>query len=347
MRSFENKRSIAFVSIFMLTQTLYACGGGGGGGSTIPAPTPMPSPTTTPCSGPCLLAEYQLPDISANPFGITTGPDGNVWFTERLPTDNNIGRITPRGTITEFKIPTANADALSITPGPDGNLWFTESNAKKIGRITPTGSITEFAVPDFPSANIVEGPDHNLWFVGAGPSIDKMTTSGVVTKYPLTFTAGIGSITPGPDGNLWCLQLTGSMIVKMTTSGVATYYDIPSSSYNSAIAAGPGGLWYTSFTDVCSGLICALTNSDTNMTTTSGVTTVFPISYWVQPEGIVAGPDGNLWFIGNEVMGKITPAGKASLYSLGHAQPMGLTVGSDGNLWFTDQFLGRIGKFRI
>jgi streptogramin lyase len=46
------------------------------------------------------ITEFSLPFGSA-PFGITAGPDGNLWFTE----SGKIGRITPSGTITEFSLP--------------------------------------------------------------------------------------------------------------------------------------------------------------------------------------------------------------------------------------------------
>jgi virginiamycin B lyase len=68
------------------------------------------------------------------PYGITAGPDGNLWFTLRL--GNTIGRITPAGVSTEFAIPTANSRSEGITAGPDGNVWFAETLASKIGRIT-------------------------------------------------------------------------------------------------------------------------------------------------------------------------------------------------------------------
>ena len=41
-----------------------------------------------------------MPTAGSRPFGITTGPDGNLWFTEYG--GDKIGRITPSGTITEF-----------------------------------------------------------------------------------------------------------------------------------------------------------------------------------------------------------------------------------------------------
>src|SRR2546421_5960200 len=88
------------------------------------------------------ITEFPTLTSNTNPTGITTGPDGNLWFTEAL--GNQIGRITPGGAITEFKIPTDDAYPFSITTGPDRNLWFTEQDVGQIGRITPSGTVTEF-----------------------------------------------------------------------------------------------------------------------------------------------------------------------------------------------------------
>jgi streptogramin lyase len=86
------------------------------------------------------ISEFPLPP-SNQPgsimlvFGITTGPDGNLWFTE----SGKIGRITPSGTISEFLLPTSNSISFGITAGSDGALWFTEWDSKiwsgKIGRL--------------------------------------------------------------------------------------------------------------------------------------------------------------------------------------------------------------------
>jgi len=72
----------------------------------------------------------------AHPTAIAAGPDGNLWFTERL--GNRIGRITPEGTITEFPIPTAASSPTNgIVTGPDGCVWFTEYFGNKIAKIAP------------------------------------------------------------------------------------------------------------------------------------------------------------------------------------------------------------------
>jgi streptogramin lyase len=70
----------------------------------------------------------------------------------------------------------------------------------------------------------------------------------------------------------------------------------------------------------------------------SGITfTEFPTSA-MTPWGIVPGPDGNMWFtdvIGDQV-GKITPSGVPTLYSVpGGSEPFDIAV-SDGNVWFSE-----------
>ena len=56
------------------------------------------------------------------------------------------------------------------------------------------------------------------------------------------------------------------------------------------------------------------------------------------PEGIVAGPDGALWFTnytGNSI-GRITTTGQVTTYTgTGINSPEGMTADPDGALWFT------------
>ncbi len=91
-------------------------------------------------------------------FGITAGPDGNLWFTATGA--GQIGRITTTGLVTLFPVPTASSSPFGITAGPDGNLWFTESSTGNIGRITPNGVVTEFTAHS--GEGITAGPDGDL-----------------------------------------------------------------------------------------------------------------------------------------------------------------------------------------
>ena len=68
-------------------------------------------------------------------FGITAGPDGNVWYS--VLGAERVGRVTPSGQVTEYTIPTPYSPVQRLTAGPDGNIWFAENGANKIGYIVP------------------------------------------------------------------------------------------------------------------------------------------------------------------------------------------------------------------
>jgi hypothetical protein len=69
-----------------------------------------------------------------------------------------------------------------------------------------------------------------------------------------------------------------------------------------------------------------------------------------QPNEIITGPDGNIWFtdFGNNKIGKITQSGTITEYGTGitaSAGLYGITVGPDGNIWFTEFNNSAIGRY--
>jgi hypothetical protein len=65
------------------------------------------------------------------------------------------------------------------------------------------------------------------------------------------------------------------------------------------------------------------------------------------PRGIVAGPDGNLWFTerNGQKIGRITTAGVLTEFALPTASgPFDIAAGSDGNLWFTEEAGNKVGQ---
>jgi streptogramin lyase len=163
-------------------------------------------------------------------------------------------------------------------------------------------------------SSITEGPEGNLWFTaGAGnledsmPMIGRSTTSGAIT----TFDAGLGTgssphdITAGPDGNLW---FTDSPVYGRGTAAIGRITP--------------------------SGTITEFTNAKDEEGN--------PIEL-SEPRDILAGPDGNLWFVswayvgGEPAIGKITPSGVITEYRLPQlVLPTSLVIGPDGYLWFTN-----------
>jgi streptogramin lyase len=298
-----------------------------------------------------VFTEYPLP-LNSAPFGITAGPDGNLWFTEY--SGNKIGKITTAGVVSEFALPTVNSRPYFITAGPDGNLWFTEAGSPKVGRITTAGVITEFSVPAnllFPGW-IVTGPDGNLWFTG-DDYVGKITTAGVVTEIFIGNTPASG-ITLGPDGNLWFT--TNDAIERITPAGSITKFPLPAMSGAAGITSGPdGNLWYLD-----QGF------SKIGRMTIGGVFTIFAIpspdqggpnctvncGLGDQPEQITPGPDGNLWFteqLGSKGIGKVTTSGVITEFQVPTpgSVPFGITAGPDGNMWFTEASANKIGRVTL
>ncbi len=238
-------------------------------------------------SGNPAISEFPIPTPSSGTDLITAGPDGNLWFTETV--GNQIGRITPSGTIIEFTIPTAYSYPEGIAAARDGNLWFTETFGNQIGRITPSGAITEFTIPASNSqpGGITAGSDGSLWFTEyTGSQIGRLTPTATTISNPTTVPADATITTP-----FGTTFPPGSTIPAGTVlpPGTITEFATPTAdSYPNGITAGAdGNLW---FTEQSADQIGRLTPS--------GIFTEFPIPTVISsPSGITVGPDGNLWFI--------------------------------------------------
>jgi virginiamycin B lyase len=304
----------------------------------------------------CLLSMsfFPVPTPASPPWSITSGPDGNLWFTESW--DNKVGVINPTTyAISDFTVPTGAASPVGIAAGPDGNLWFTEQVAGKIGMINPTTyAMSEFAVPAAgaqPYA-ITPGPDGNLWFTdyNAGPIGMINPATHVITQFAIpTADAAPYGITAGPDGNLWFTEWAQGKVgrINPTTFAISEFSTPVPYSHPDAITAGPdGNLWFTDDGNTSGNSYIGTINPTTGVISEFYVGPYYSLAAW---NGITSGPDGNLWFtnptngVGITALGKIDPATQViNLYDIPAppSNPVGITAGPDGNLWFTDQNKG-------
>ena len=292
------------------------------------------------------LTEFPVPAVFAALGSITSGPDGNLWFTEG--DKGRIGRITTAGDAVEFNLPSASASPRGIAKGPDGNVWFTEL-AGNIGRITPGGTITEFSIPSASGAlAIVAGPDGNLWFTETQGSasvvnLGTCTTSGKITERVLPMATSAAAITVGPDSNLWFIEggLTQPEVARITTAGMVAEFPVPTLNSNpQGIAPGAdGNIWFAEGAKIG------------RMTTAGTKAVEFSVADGTYQ--LTKGPDGNVWFTGgsgsNPEVGSIAPDGTVTTYTVSGV-PSGITTGPDGNIWFTEPTYGgaaQIGRFIV
>ncbi len=322
------------------------------------------------------MAEFPVPIAGSVPVGITSGPDGALWFVER--SGNYVARMTTLGTVTaEYPIPTSGSQPILITTGPDGDFWFTENAGNKIGRLAPTTIVTSSAetVPADATVTRFGGGVYT-----AGSTIPAGTTlpAGTITEYAVpTPNSGPWGIAQGPDGAMWFTENIHQLGRVAPATGAITEFALPSGSLNvGGLTNGPdGNLWYADL------------NGFIGRVTTAGVVTTFATSVAdSQPYTVKVGPDGALWFpertgkigritatdattaadavvpadavtytpggtvytAGSTIpAGTLLPAGTITEYTVptSGSQPIDLTVGADGALWFTE-FLGasKIGR---
>ena len=157
-------------------------------------------------------AVSEIPVSSASePFGITAGPDGSIWFTvtNSGSTAGTIDVIDPAmDTITQtITVPTivvATPDPIGISPGADGNIWFTDGGGA-IGRVVLP---TQLAVTAQPPLDVSTGNSFSVTVT------DKYTTGVVDTDFNGAVTIAVGS---GPSNSL------GGVLTVTAVNGVATF----------------------------------------------------------------------------------------------------------------------------
>ena len=291
---------------------------------------------TSASAAPPRITEYPVPATQPSLNRITTGPDGNLWFTEGA---GAIGRMTPNGTFTQFETPSfiagKSSNPLDITTGPDGNLWYTDFYGR-IGKITTSGAITEYQIGS---------PTNQVFFFG---------------------------ITAGPDGAMWfvvnCCGPSNGMIGRITLDGtsVQMFPVLAGTSPAVGIISFHHQLWYTA-TNVPGALdrnLGYIQRMDVRGQVTGNF--LIPTAY-ADPSRFTIGPHDDLFFTEQGAVGanghqqpthpalgkigRINSSGRISEYTVPGqdiandfiANPAGIATGPNGDLWFTEySFLSNV-----
>jgi len=181
---------------------------------------------------------------------ITSGPDGNLWFTGIYT--NTIGRITPAGTVKEFPIPTPDSRPTYIVSGPDGNLWFTEREKRKDRPDHAQGGNSRVPPSDrevFSRAHYGRAGWQSLVRRGSCRArVGCITPMGVLKEYTgLNAYSGMIGITLGPDKNLWAACAGNHMIARITPKGEFKTFPTPDAEPFNITTGKDGNLWFTDY----------------------------------------------------------------------------------------------------
>lgn len=109
---------------------------------------------------------------------VAGGPNGQVLFSDPLPTPHQVGRITP-GVAAPAITNVPMSDPFGVAFGADGNYWLAQFNADAVARITPAGVVTPFPIAGLPSSPtnygpryLTAGPNNTVWVGIEAPGED-------------------------------------------------------------------------------------------------------------------------------------------------------------------------------
>jgi streptogramin lyase len=237
------------------------------------------------------------------------------------------GAAAPDG-VANFKLPVCEGGDLAPA-SPEGvlvPLCEDRNNGRRsasLGTLLPSGKLLKRSTPGRVTGPFAVGPAGEIW-AGTGSGgvnlgLDRIAADGTVTQFPLGTAQQydaleIYGLVPDGEGSAWVA--TGELA--------------------------PGG--YLMPYDSLGGELVRIA--------ADGTVTRFPVPEGVEPQALVHGPDGNLWFVGESgrsasehtsylgkgYVGRMTPTGEFALFPTAteESSPGGIAVGPDGGLWFTE-----------
>jgi virginiamycin B lyase len=181
------------------------------------------------------LAEYEIPTLDSQPWGLAVDGDGNVWFTETAA--DKIGRLDlASGTVSEPVTLTAGSQPWGVAINGVGTstvVWFTERLGNRIGRFVPaTGVVGEFGLPT-PGAQPsgIDVQDTYVWFTETvANQLGRLKTTGSpnVTEISIpTPDSAPHDVAIAPGGNPWLTEGQGNKIALFSVGTLSRFTEIP------------------------------------------------------------------------------------------------------------------------
>ena len=299
--------------------------------------------TNTPVSATVTINGTQIAEYGGygEPFGITKGPDGNIWFTDQGTQE--VEAFNPTSLAIEYQYATG-ASLWDLATGSDGALWVADQSNGGALRMTTAGISTQYPFSGTPQG-IAPGPNGlmliadntsgGIWTLDAGGLFTILPFSPSGTPSEVTWVPG------GTSGDAWFAEGPYVGDFSLNNNSLTDEISVPDGDSATYIAYGSDGNIWVSASGGSAPLMLVIDPS------TDTITHQISLPAGTQPNGIAAGKDHAMWFVdsGNNAVGQITiPSYVVTEYQLitPGAQPREITVGPDGSLWLTEFAAGKI-----
>src|SRR6185295_7942403 len=253
----------------------------------------------------------------AIPFSITSGSDGDIWFT-----DHGFNRAIGKADIGTEPPPIVEFDGIQrdqIPSDRDGTLWYTsdkgQNETQAINFMDPWQDKDRFRCE---KVGLKEGATGEIEY-----STSSKTLIANIQK----------ALSPLLGVKNFSLTSTGFALI-VTYEGALSETDVPQITCE-VVFSQKGTFVMKTFTQ---GAHDAIGSMDPSGKIIGEFNT--GLNAASSPQAITAGSDGNVWFTdtgATPAIGRVSPGGEITEYGLnGGARPAGITAGPDGNLWFTN-----------
>ncbi len=280
------------------------------------------------------------PAIFAQPLGLTTTPDGSVWYT--APNVAQVVQVASNGSQTTYSISGTVVPQL-LTTDRDGNIWF--SFGGSIGRFETSGTLTAYPIPTGGNVtDMIGGADGNIWFVTDGNQIGSMTPTGSFIEYPTDL---CNSLVSGFHSDYWTMgQNLGAFVDDVSSTGVVLrryqFQNNDGSRDVYPMIQGPDRhIWI--------GQPQAIGEILSNTVLMYQLPPAPTFSGWWVVGGLVEGTDRALWFTSTAAgyVGRMTPSGLFTPYEIPTARsgPTIMVRTTSGAMWFVDPGSYKIGRW--
>jgi len=172
------------------------------------------------------LTIYSIPGNGV-PMRLAADRNGSIWFLRSVSA--LIWHLDPSGALGSF--PAGTVDVDDIAADPHGGLWYI-SGRSAIGHIGRNGSSARYPIPEVLWGHAPDGigvdSAGTVWFTAywAGPDrrshVDRMTTAGRFTSFPLPPGFTVGKPLQGADGAIWfdaSSQIHGPALGRLAPNG--------------------------------------------------------------------------------------------------------------------------------
>jgi virginiamycin B lyase len=242
------------------------------------------------------IREWDVPTKGAHPHDPAVGPDGSLWFTEQMV--SKLGRLDPAsGSFKEYPLKGKNDGPHGLVADREGMIWYTGNFAAHIGKLDPrSGQVVQYKMPDDKAEDphtAVFDAQGTLWFtVQVGNMVGRLDpkTGKIDLKVVPTRDARPYGIQVNSKGVPFFCEFGTNKMAKMDPKTMQiTEYPLAQGARPRRIAITADDRVY--FTDYEGGNLGRLDPD-------SGAVKMWPSpgGSGSNPYGIVAAPDGTVWY---------------------------------------------------